>query len=127
MSGNITIVTLLAPKSKSSLKFNADDQADVKKAVDSGITELAVEGVNGWRLPTKGEMEYIMDNKAYINNNLKTLCLELIFSNTNGIYYFLNTDNKIMCMNEVKSSFPPSSGKAGRNLRPVATVTFLKK
>ena len=127
VSGNITIVTLLAPKSKCSLIFNADDQADVKKAVDAGIAELAVEGVNGWRLPTKGEMEYIMDNRADINNNLKTLGLELIFSNTNGIYYFLNTDNKIMCMNEVKSSFPPSSGKAGRNLRPVATVTFLQK
>lgn len=75
----------------------------------------------------KGEMEYIMDNKADINNNLKTLGLELIFGNRNDIYYFLNTDNKIMCMNEVKSSFPPSSGKAGRNLRPVANVTFLKK
>ena len=127
VSGNITIVTLLAPKSKSSLVFDADDQADVKKAVDAGIAELAVEGVDGWRLPTKGEMEYIMDNKADINSNLKTLGLELIFRNTSGIYYFLNTDNKIMCMNEVKSSVSPSSGKAGHNLRPVATVTFLKK
>lgn len=68
-----------------------------------------------------------MDNKADINNNLKTLGLELIYRSPNDIYYILNTDNKIMCMNEVKSSFPPSSGKAGRNLRPVATVTFLKK
>ena len=126
-SGNITIVTLLAPKSKNALEFNADNQAEVKKAVDAGISELAVEGVDGWRLPTKGEMEYIMDNKAEINANLKALGLELIFSNTSGLYYFLNTDNKIMCMNEVKSSVSPSSGKPGRNLRPVATVTFLKK
>ena len=68
-----------------------------------------------------------MDNKAEINSKLKALSLELIFSNTSGLYYFLNTDNKIMCMNEVKSLVSPSSRKAGSNLRPVATVTFLKK
>ena len=123
----LPFVTLLAPKSKSSLVFDADDQADVKKAVDAGIAELAVKGVDGWRLPTKGEMEYIMDNKAKINSKLKTLGLELIYRSPNDIYYILDTDNKIMCMNEIKSVFSPSSSKAGRNLRPVATVTFLKK
>ena len=126
-SGNITIVTLLAPKSKSSLVYNADDQADVKKAVDAGIAELAMEGVDGWRLPTKGEMEYIMDNKAEINSKLKTLGLEQIYRSPNDIYYILDTDNKIMCMNEIKSVFSPSSGKAGRNLRPVAKKKKKKK
>lgn len=127
VSGNMTTVTLLAPESKNSLVFTEGSQQSLRQSVDEATAELAVEGVGGWRLPTRDEITYIMDNLADINSGLSSLHMEQIYKSSSGIYYFQDSDNTIKSMATDKTEYTPKSGRASYRLRPVATVIFYKR
>lgn len=66
---NSVTVTLMTAKEKTGLTEGGATQADIKTAVDNAIKELAVEGIDGWRLPTLAEfLEAIELYKQYISN-----------------------------------------------------------
>lgn len=127
VSANMTTVTLLAPESKNSLAFTEGSEQSLKQSVDAATAELSVEGVGGWRLPTKAEMAYIMDNLAEVNSGLSSLHIEQIYKSSSGIYYFLDTDDTVKAMSTDKTEYTPKSGRASYRLRPVATVIFYKR
>lgn len=122
-SDNTTNVLLLAPKQANSLTFNDGDQPSIRTAVDAAIAKLAVEGVDGWRLPTTNEISYIMDNAKEINNKLSSLNIDHIFTSSYN-YFYLTADNAISTMNSNKDVLAPKSGRASYYVRPVASLVF---
>lgn len=121
-SDNITNVLLLAPKQTNSLTFTAGDQSSIRAAVDAAIAKLAVEGVDGWRLPTNNEISYIMDNAKDINQKLPSSVEQIFTSSYN--YFYLSADNTISSMNSGKVVSAPQSGRASYLVRPVAPLVF---
>ena len=59
VEGNNTVVTLMTPKSISKLDFTEGDQESIKTAVENAIEEIAVDGVDGWRLPNESDLAFI--------------------------------------------------------------------
>ncbi len=118
--GSYTEVTLLAPKGKNALTFTNDDQSSIKSAVDAAITELAVDGVSGWRLPSLEELTYVKENCDAIRKNLQDNNLEGVFTSC-GYLYSENSEIKFMYFaSGVKDT--PKSGAKSVYLRPFATV-----
>lgn len=126
ISGGVSTVTLLAPKSKDKLVYVDGDNASIKQAIDEAIAELSVDGIKGWRLPTEVEIRDIMENKSEINKNLNALSQELFFTGTSGIYYFVTNDGSIKCMDNYFNIITPKSDKVYK-LRPVNTIIFYNK
>lgn len=130
-AGNSTTVVLMAPGSKNALEFTKGDQASMLEAVNNGIAELAVSGIDGWRLPSLNEMQYINENLETINSNLTNLGEGIILKNSGGSlysYYIKTSDGKISTYNLSRGDTTdnPNSGLKSILLRAFATLTFTK-
>lgn len=74
VGGNM-VVTLMSPKRKlaSDLGISTYEQSDFKSKIETGIGELSVSGISGWRLPSLNEMEFIKDNFNDIHTHIQTI------------------------------------------------------
>lgn len=100
-------------------------------AVNSGIAELATEGIAGWRLPSLEEMAYVRENIETINSNLTNSGQDIIIEKSAGSlysYYFMTPDGEIntynICRGDTDNN--PNSGLKTVILRAFATLTFNK-
>lgn len=131
--GSETIITFMSAKSKSALEFTEGDQESIRQAVNKAISELAVDGITGWRLPTKEEMEYIATDKNLQFIVEKTIALKrenpglvdnFLYS---GYWYYFNTEDGISAYNVTQDDgdvrIPPSKGSSFI-LRAFTTKTY---
>ena len=77
------------------LVFTANDQETIKTTVDAAVASLSVEGINGWRLPTTEELDYLHQNCNDINNTLYNLQFDRYSDNSTSYYYIYLGDNSI--------------------------------
>lgn len=118
--GDKTKTILLSPTQKTGLEYTPSDQASVKSAVDNAIKEASVEGISGWRLPSKDERTMITEQYKAIYVYFKNLY-------STSKYYYEDTDGTIKC--STMSTSLDVTLKSGNNdmyVRPVATVYFTK-
>lgn len=120
--GTQTVLTLMSAKSKAGLDIETISQETLKSAIDAVIIELAVSGIDGWRLPTEEEMNFIGSNLDRISDNIVTI------RNTQGLdvidvlayggkfYFYLMPNGEI-------SSYDPSQNKGGHT--PAAGKSFI--
>ena len=130
-SGSTTTVTLISAGSKNALTFIRGNQSSMLDAVNSGIAELATEGITGWRLPSLEEMAYVRENLETINSNLINLGQDIIIEKSAGSlysYYFMTPDGEINTYNIYRGDTDnnPNSGLKTVILRAFATLTFNK-
>lgn len=118
-SDNTTAVTLMSPlQTKTNLTFDAGDQSSVQSAVNAAIKDLAIDGITGWRLPTKDEIVYITTNYESINKVLNTL--GGVSTITPGLsYFYQDSDGTISSYCHIGTVEFPNS-----RLRVFATVIF---
>lgn len=122
-SGNKTVVTLVAPKGKNALEFTPGNQTSIKLAIDKGLAELAVSGVDGCRLPTITELNYLSDNIDAFRDIVSTSSVDNLFT-ANQLIYCLNDNNEIKCYRcSTKEIFEADKGKL-YYLRPFTTLIF---
>ena len=129
-SGNKTTVTLVTTSYKDKLAFEEGNQESMKTAVDAGIAELAVDEIEGWRLPTLEELKYVKDNKDYINQRLEQYD-KPIFSIEDfyGAFSYFYSDSGIIksyCPYRGDTNNSPGSENEHLILRAFATVVFTK-
>ena len=69
------VVQFMAPTRKlaSDLGISTYEQSDFKSKIETGIGELSVSGISGWRLPSLNEMEFIKDNFNDIHTHIQTI------------------------------------------------------
>ncbi len=92
---NTTTVTLMSATQVKDLVFTANDQETIKTTVDAAVASLSVEGINGWRLPTTEELDYLHQNCNDINNTLYNLQFDRYSDNSTSYYYIYLGDNSI--------------------------------
>ncbi len=129
--GSETVVTFMSAKSKNALEFTDGDQESMRQAVNEAISELAVDDITGWRLPTMEEMEYIAENLNTIGENIIAIRKELGNSAMDMLvygsycYYFQTQDNIISSYNpQSKQEAGPTSGKASFIVRAFTTKSY---
>lgn len=125
-SGSKTIITLFTTAYKNRLEYIKGDQESMKEAVDAGIAELAVDGIEGWRLASVEEFRYIRDNAEFINGKLEEYGKDIFNIARVDTYFCLDTDAKIKIYcpyrDDLESS--PSSGLASAYLYAFTTIEF---
>lgn len=72
-SGNVTVVTLVAPEQYNTWKYKEGDQTSMKAEIDEKLKEIKIDGIQNWRLPYKAELEYIKDNYDAVSDALDKL------------------------------------------------------
>lgn len=124
-----TNVTLLAPKSKNKLTFTDEtDQTSIKAAINEGITELSVDGIEGWRLPTLEELNYLKDKATEINTTVSVGSFNQVVTSENTLsYYFLNDDGDVSLLYWSNGTTGTIKSEKATYLRAFATVTFTAK
>ena len=115
--GSITVV-LMSGTNKFGLQFDAGDQTSVSSAVSQAIAELAVDGIERWRLPSLEEVKAVVSGYDKINKVLKGAGAETIVPD---LSFFYVTDEGTISSYCVKGN--PDFGKATR-LRAFATLIF---
>ena len=115
--GSVTVV-LMTGNTRTKLDFDAEDQSSVASAVNAAISEMAVEGISGWRLPSLDEIKNVVANRNSINKVLGANGFSDIVS---GQSYFYETANGSI------SSYCASDNadfNGATRLKAFATVTF---
>ena len=109
---------------KDRLEFEENNQQSIRSAVNAGIAELSVDGINSWRLPTLEELQYVNTNKDFIDRKLLENS-KPVFVTGQYAYYFNNDAG------EIQAYFPgsgnissPKSGSGTYNLRAFTTITL---
>ena len=122
--GNNVILTLMTTRFKDRLEFEENNQQSIRSAVNAGIAELSVDGINSWRLPTLEELQYVNTNKDFIDRKLLENS-KPVFVTGQYAYYFNNDAG------EIQAYFPgsgnissPKSGSGTYNLRAFTTITL---
>lgn len=126
-SGGKTAVTLFTTECMRELDFVKGDQESMESAVYAGIAGLAVDGIDGWRLPTVEELDYVCGNSEPINQKLKEYGKEIFNIDTYGIYsYYCLDEGMVKVYTPYRKSFNenPNTGLATLVLRGFATVEF---
>lgn len=137
-SGTTTTVTLVTPTEKNKLTYTLTDgdteasQAAIKTATDQALSEVAVSGVDGWRLPTQEEVEYVKDNVSSINEQIEALSSSSVetFLAKYGAnyyhYYFTSSDGNIYvyCIVDGTITKQPASARATYKVRGFTELTF---
>ena len=123
--------TLMSPNCKTSLNFNEGDQESLKTAVDAGIAELAVDGIDGWRLANEDEINYMKNNLPKIKEHFDEIWEGphdgITYFNPNGTLYYCQTDNGIFVYNLANLSSEPQSPSPNSSsyiLRAFTTITY---
>lgn len=126
-SGGSTTVTLMSTEYKDKLSFMKGDQTSMKTATDAAITELAVDGIDGWRLPTLQETEYIRNNITAINKGLSDNSQPALLTGQ-YLHYFLTDEGNIstISLDDGRQVEEPSPEKPTYILRAFTTVMFTK-
>lgn len=70
---NTVTVTLMSFKQRKEICDNYSEISVVKDAVNEAIIDLSVDGIDGWRLPTTEELDYLSENYSIVNNTLNHL------------------------------------------------------
>lgn len=134
--GDNTVITLLSPTEVNKLKISQSKDAEVvqqsiKDATATALSSVAVDGISGWRLPTKEEMEYLDQNTETINAQMETLDAGLTtITQKKGAYncgyFFEDTDGNVYVYTLVTGVIDetPSSERATYKVRGFATLTF---
>ncbi len=128
-SGTTTTVTLMTTAYKNKLAFDKTSQASIKNAVDAAISKLAVSGIDGWRLPTEEEMEFIYNDVKSGGTGVINPALE-----ANGttkikyLYYFQASDGSIKSFYTTNGNIlSPLPNETDYFLRAFTTLTFSTK
>ena len=122
-----TVVTLFTTECMRELDFVKGDQESMESAVYAGIAGLAVDGIDGWRLPTVEELDYVCGNAEPVNRKLKEYGKEIFNIDTYGIYsYYCLDEGMVKVYTPYRKSFNenPNTGLATLVLRGFATVEF---
>ena len=125
--GGKTVVTLFTTECMRELDFVKGDQESMESAVYAGIAGLAVDGIDGWRLPTVEELDYVCGNSEPVNQKLKEYGKEIFNIDTYGIYsYYCLDEGMVKVYTPYRKSFNenPNTGLATLVLRGFATVEF---
>lgn len=92
---NTTTVTLMSATHERDLEFTPNDQESIKTAVDAAVASLAVDGINGWRLPTTEELDYVTANEEDVWANLQTAFTTKNRFSTDKYYFIYIDENTI--------------------------------
>ncbi len=130
-SGETTTVTLMTIDYRNGMPLSdPTNQETTKKEVYQIIDTLSVDGIPGWRLPTREEMDYILSDLRIdggtkkINTALEALGIEPIQKR----YYFLDTNGLVQFYYTSTGSIGnPGSLCETHSIRPVTTLTFIEK
>ena len=124
VDGSITS-TLMTVKDLGNLVDDGATQAECEAAVASGIATLAVDGIDGWRLPTHSE---IMEILVYIKSLSSTKSFANLLVNAGGSnmsasssYFYRDDDGKVM---KISGTDVPESPNSSTHLRAFTTLTF---
>ena len=91
----------------------------MESAVYAGIAGLAVDGIDGWRLPTVEELDYVCGNAEPVNRKLKEYGKEIFNIDTYGIYsYYCLDEGMVKVYTPYRKSFNENPNTGLRILIP---------
>jgi len=135
--GNCTTVTLITPTEANKIKVSSSKdeetkQQSIKDNTATALSEIAVSGISGWRLPTQEEVKYIDDNIDDINAKIESLGTSGITSIEvkNGRYYcgyFFTSDDGNVYVYELGGgdiNKSPGTDRVTYKVRGFATIKF---
>lgn len=118
-----TLVTIMSVESIRGLDdFIKGDQESMRIATDNAISSLAVDGIDGWRLPTLDELKYIQNNPTQMDE-YEQVTGDLFILN---FYYYKTSDGTISTynVNTGVDMDTPSPGTASYMVRAFTTITY---
>lgn len=120
-----TTVTLMSANEETGLVIQGTStQEDINEAVEEAIINLSTDGIEGWRMPTKEELEYLWTNSTEIRSNLTSLSFTTLTlgNNSNAKYFIKKADgNYTGCNIKDRSEATPNSNTIARAF---TTLTF---
>ena len=90
--GNNTVVTLIAPEQYNTWKYTKGNQSEMKTEIDAKLNSVSVDGVSGWRLPSKEELQYVKDNYETVDALMSALGIQRFFLGSPSSNSFLFKD-----------------------------------
>ncbi len=115
------MVKLLAPRRASIKVESTDDQTAIKTKVDAGLATIAVSGLEGWRIPTKDEIDDLIANLTDVNSWLSGYTnYDIMVAAT--WYYIQHDANTIMTYKQSSNQVVTPSGT--NSVRAITTYTF---
>lgn len=120
--GSVTVL-LMSGNEKSKL-FTEDptDSTAIKTTINDAIAELAVEGIDGWRLPTVDELSAANDLLTTFNSSRPESTTSNFNSNA-APYFIIGSDGTIKEANG-RNKFKEVSIGTSTRLRAFANITF---
>lgn len=134
---NSTTVTLITPTEQNKIKISQSKEEEtvlssIKENTALALSNISVDGISSWRLPSQEEMEYIDNNMEEINSKISALGTDIttFVAKKSGYacgYFFNASDGNVYVYTlgtggEIDKS--PSSERATYKVRGFATVTF---
>ena len=122
---NTITVTFMSAGQIRDLNCTYSDPTSVEEAVNEAIVTLSVDGIDGWRLPTIDELDYIGENYKFINNNLNSLGSNFVSIGVTSYFYTYTDENTLTtyCPDTKKTS---NSFSGASRVRAFTTMTFNK-
>ncbi len=122
---NTITVTFMSAGQIRDLNCTYSDPTSVEEAVNEAIVTLSVDGIDGWRLPTIDELDYIGENYKLINNKLNSLGSNFDSIGVTSYFYTYTDENTLTtyCPDTKKSS---NSFTGACRVRAFTTMTFNK-
>ena len=122
---NTITVTFMSAGQIRDLNCTYSDPTSVEEAVNEAIVTLSVDGIDGWRLPTIDELDYIGENYKLINNTLNSLGSNFDSIGVTSYFYTYTDENTLTtyCPDTKKSS---NSFTGACRVRAFTTMTFNK-
>lgn len=134
---NSTTVTLITPGEQNKIKVSSSKEEEnvknsIKENTTAALSNISVEDVTGWRLPSEEEMAYVDENLDEINEQIEALGDSGIttFVAKKGAYacgYFFNASDGniyVYTLGGGEIDTTPGSERATYKVRGFATVTF---
>ena len=122
---NTITVTFMSAGQIKDLNCTYSDPTSVEEAVNEAIVTLSVDGIDGWRLPTIDELDYIGENYKFINNELNSLGSNFVSIGVTSYFYTYTDENTLTtyCPDTKKTS---NSFSGASRVRAFTTMTFNK-
>ena len=127
-NGNTVTVTLMSAEDYSGISCNGKTQEQIKAEVDEALINLSIDAVDGWRLPTKEELEYTYNNRSEVNTKLSQLGFKSFSYSQNAAsssrYFIVNSEgNYTGCDVSNRNEINPNTATI---VRAFTTLTFNK-